>query len=183
METIPLVARLNQHREWTNGNLRAAVETLSFEQLHTALPIGQGTVWKSLTHMYAAEYVWLGALLGDEEPLVQGDVRGKLPGNQLGEGKIADFAELRQRWEQLEDRWANYVNGLQASELDDIVFKVSTSSGAGIRFGTRRADILLHVCLHAHYTTAQVVNMLRQLGVEKLPESMLVSLARYELAT
>ncbi|WP_010588055.1 DinB family protein [Schlesneria paludicola] len=183
METIPLIARLNQHRAWTNRNLRAAVALLNDEQLHTSLPIGQGSVWKSLTHMYAAEYVWLGALHGEEEPLVQGDVRGKLPGNQLGEGKIADFVELRQKWEELELRWSEYVNGLQPSELEDTVFKVVSTAGAGVRFGTRRADILLHVCLHAHYTTAQTVNMLRQLGVEKLPESMLISLARHELAT
>jgi hypothetical protein len=36
--------------------------------------------------------------------------------------------------------------------------------------------------MHAHYTSAQVVNMLRQLGVENLPETMLISLARREMA-
>jgi uncharacterized damage-inducible protein DinB len=37
----------------------------------------------------------------------------------------------------------------------------------------------MHVCTHAHYTAAQVVNMLRQIGVE-LPETMLITLARKE---
>jgi hypothetical protein len=40
--------------------------------------------------------------------------------------------------------------------------------------------VLLHVCTHALYTGAQVVNMLRESGVEKLPETMLISLARHE---
>jgi uncharacterized damage-inducible protein DinB len=56
-----------------------------------------------------------------------------------------------------------------------------TDSLSGQRFGTRRSDVLLHVCTHAHYTAAQVINMLRQVGVEKLPETMLISLARHEV--
>lgn len=39
---------------------------------------------------------------------------------------------------------------------------------------------MLHMCSHAHYTAAQVVNMLRQVGVEKLPETMVISLVRQE---
>ncbi len=60
------------------------------------------------------------------------------------------------------------------------MYKKSTSSGLGKRWGARRADVLLHVCTHAHYTAAQVVNMLRQAGADKLPETMLISLARHE---
>jgi uncharacterized damage-inducible protein DinB len=57
---------------------------------------------------------------------------------------------------------------------------VYRKSSSGQRFGTRRSDVLLHVCTHAHYTAAQVANMLRHVGVEKLPETMLISLARHE---
>jgi hypothetical protein len=40
--------------------------------------------------------------------------------------------------------------------------------------------VLLHVCTHAQYTTAQVQNMFRQTGLDKLPETMLMALARQE---
>ena len=43
---------------------------------------------------------------------------------------------------------------------------------------TRRSEVLLHVCTHAQYTAAQVVNMFRQAGSEKLPDTMLIALAR-----
>ena len=69
---------------------------------------------------------------------------------------------------------------LQPEALDDMVTKIIMSTRQ--RMATRRSDILLHVCTHAQYTAAQVVNMLRQLGVEKLPETMLISLARREAA-
>ena len=63
---------------------------------------------------------------------------------------------------------------------DETVYKVSTGSGRGRRFGTRRADVLLHLCTHAQYTAAQAVNMLRQAGAEGQPDVMLISLARRE---
>jgi uncharacterized damage-inducible protein DinB len=178
MNAVDLLRRLHQHRAWVNGNLLTAAAQLSEEQLRSPFQIGQGSIWKSLVHLQAAEYHWLEALLGNEEPLFPGDVPGKLPGNQQGEGGITGLGELRQKWSDLERRWVSYLATLQPEALDELVYK--KSSALGIRFGTRRADVLLHVCTHAHYTTAQVVNMLRQAGADKLPEVMLISLARQE---
>jgi uncharacterized damage-inducible protein DinB len=160
-----------------------AVAPLSDENLRRPMFIGQGSIWKSLTHLLAAEYVWLEALLGNDDPLLPGDLRGKLPGNQEGEAPISTLEELRSRWRALDSRWSAYLSKLTDAALDETVYKTSTSSGFGKRHGTRRADVLLHVCTHAQYTTAQLVNMLRQLGVAPLPEVMLISLARAEIET
>ena len=180
MNSVELLQRLHQHRAWVNANLLTAAASLSDEQLRSAFQIGQGSVWKSLLHLYAAEYVWLEALLGNDDPLVRGDLPGKLPGNQQGEGGITGLDDLRQKWPALEQRWVGHLASLTPESLEGLVSKESTSSGFGKRRGTRRADVLLHVCTHAHYTAAQVVNMLRQLEVDKLPETMLISLARHE---
>ena len=56
-----------------------------------------------------------------------------------------------------------YLAALTPESLDDLVYKKVSVTGQ--RFGTRRSDVPLHVCTHAHYTAAQVVNMLRQAGV------------------
>lgn len=178
MTAIDLLKRLHQHRAWVNGNLLAAAETLSPEQLRALFPMGQGSIWQSLTHLYGAEHVWLECLLGNEEFVVPGDLPGKLPGNQQGEGGIADLASLRQKWIELEKRWTSYLAGLLPEALEGMAYRKSLS--LGIRLGIRRGDALLHVCTHAQYTTAQVVNMLRHSGVEKLPETMLLSLVRHE---
>jgi uncharacterized damage-inducible protein DinB len=177
MNAVELLQRLHQHRAWVNGNLLIAAAALSAEQLRSAFQIGHGSVWKSLLHLYAAEDVWLEALHGNEEFLVPGDVPGKLPGNQQGEDGITDLHDLRQKWSALEQRWVGYLAGLTPAALEEVVYRKSSSLG---RLGTRRSDVLLHVCTHAHYTAAQVVNMFRQIGVEKLPEAMLISLARHE---
>src|SRR6516225_469250 len=77
MNAVELLQRLHQHRAWVNSNLLTAAATLSEEQLRSPIPIGQGSVWKSLLHLYAAEYVWLESLHGSEEFLVPGELAGK----------------------------------------------------------------------------------------------------------
>lgn len=181
MNAVDLIQRLHQHRAWVNENLLAAASALSDEQLRRAFQIGQGSIWKSLLHLYAAEFVWLEALLGNDDPLVQGDLPGRIPGNQMGKGGVASLEELREKWAGQQERWDRYLADLSPESLDDPVFKFALSTGK--RVATRRSDVLLHVCTHAQYTTAQVVNMLRQVGVEKLPETMLISLARREAAS
>ena len=69
MNAVELLQRLHQHRAWVNRNLLTAAANLSDGQLRSPFAIGQGSVWKSLVHLYAGEYVWLEALLGNDDPL------------------------------------------------------------------------------------------------------------------
>jgi uncharacterized damage-inducible protein DinB len=180
MDAVEVIRRLHEHRAWVNGKLLATAESLTTEQLHRAFSIGQGSIFKSLLHLYAAEYTWLETLLGDVRPVVPGDLPGKLPGNQQGQGAIASLAKLRAPWIALELRWQTYLQGLAAEKLDDVIYKVSSISTDGKKQATRRGDVLLHVCTHAQYTAAQVVNMLRQAGVQALPDVMLITMARQQ---
>jgi uncharacterized damage-inducible protein DinB len=181
MAATELIRRLHQHRMWVTRELLKTVNSLTDQQLRQSFAIGQGTIWKTLTHLMAAEYVWLEALLGNESPLMPGDLPGKLPGNQEGEGAIQSLRDLRQRWQTLDRRWGTYLQSLTEESLDDVVYKISTSSSPARRRGTRRADVLLHLCTHAQYTSAQLVNMLRQLGYADLPDVMLITMARREI--
>ena len=180
MDAVGLIRRLHQHRAWVNEKLLAAAALLNDARLRRPYPVGQGSVWNTLLHLFAAEYVWLEALLGNEDPVAPGDLPGCLPGNQQGEGGVAGLGDLRERWAELKGRWDAYLAGLTPEALDEPVYKVSTSSGRGRRLATRRADVLLHLCTHAQYTVAQAVNMLRQAGAETLPDVMLISMARQE---
>lgn len=180
MDNVAIIQRLHQHRKWVNEKLLAAAGRLPEEQLFRSFEIGQGSIWKSLTHLYAAEHVWLAALEGDDDPLTPGDVRGKLPGNQEADDALSTLSELRAAWSKLDDRWDQYLAKLRGEALSEIVHKISTSSGSGKPHATRRADVLLHVCTHAQYTVAQVINMMRHAGLDELPDPMLITLARQE---
>src|SRR6516165_3967239 len=112
MNAVALIERLHQHRAWVNQSLLEAASSLSDAQLRKPFAIGQGSIWKSLTHLYAAEFVWLGALQGYDDLITRGDVPGKLPGNQEGEGAIQSLAELRAKWSALQARWTAYLASL-----------------------------------------------------------------------
>jgi uncharacterized damage-inducible protein DinB len=136
MNAVKLLQRLHQHRAWVNRNLLTATANLSDGQLRSPFAIGQGSIWKSLVHLHAGEYVWLEALLGNDDPLLPGDLAGKLPGNQQGEGGITGLDDLRQKWSALEERWVGYLAALTPAALEEVVYKKSTSSGLGKRWGT-----------------------------------------------
>lgn len=178
MDAADVIRRLHDHRAWVNHNLLAAARQLSGEKLQQEFPIGQGSLWQSLCHMYAAEYVWLAALTGTADAVCPGDVPGALVGNQRGEGAMTSLDELQRNWTALEQRWTAYLDAIQPAALDEPVTKKSPVADKSCT--TARRDVLLHVCTHAHYTAAQAVNMLRHLGASKLPEVMLIALARQE---
>lgn len=180
MTALRMVQRLHEHRKWSNYKLLDIATNLTERQMLQNFPIGQGSIWQSLLHLYGAEYVWLLALRGDEQATLPGDLPGRLPGNQLGEGAIQTFMELKDRWIDLMEDWDQYLQGLEIESLDDVVYKVSTSSMNGQAVATRRSDVLMHICTHAQYTTAQVMNMFRHVGINQLPDIMLISLARQQ---
>ena len=161
-----------------NRLLLDAASSLSEEDLRRPFDIGQGSLWRTLTHLFAAEFIWIAAFNGNERAAVPGDAPGDLPGNQRAEGGFRSLAELRSQWAELGARWEEYLAGLTAEALDETVHRVSTSSGSPKRFAARRSDVLLHLSLHAQYTTAQAANMLKRLGVSPLPDPMLITLAR-----
>src|SRR5579871_2468723 len=115
MNVVELLQRLHQHRAWVNSNLLTAAANLTDERLRSEFQIGQGSIWKSLLHLYAAEYVWLETLLGNEQFHVPGDLPGKLPGNQQGDGVVTDLADLRLKWSELEKRWTGYLANLSSA--------------------------------------------------------------------
>ncbi|XZE56172.1 DinB family protein [Planctomycetaceae bacterium SH139] len=172
--------RMHQHRQWTNAKLLSAAEKLSEEQLHQSFAIGQGSVWRTLSHLMGAEYIWLEILLGNESPSMPGDLPNELVGNQLAEDGMRTMQELIQRWTILESRWSEYLAALNVNELQRSFVKASSSSSPGQRPATSVMDVLLHVCTHAHYTSAQLINIFRQLGMTELPDLMLISMAREE---
>ncbi|MEM6473644.1 MAG: DinB family protein [Planctomycetota bacterium] len=178
MDLLSPVNRLHQHRSWVNVKLIDATSRLSDEQRHRRFEIGQGSVWQTLLHLVGAEYVWLETILGNDDPVMPGDLPHELVGNQRGDDAIQTMDELETFWANLDIRWWAFVDALEPEDLQRPIVKRSTSSHAGQRRATSLMDVLLHVCTHAHYTTAQLINMLRRLGVAELPDPMLITLAR-----
>lgn len=169
MSDLDIIRRLHAHRRWSNQKLRTAATGLSESQLRQSFDLGQGSLWATLVHLYAAEHIWLEAIQGNPKPSV--------PRSEAFE----TLEQLNIAWEAQERRWQRHVEALTPVMLDQPVRKVSSSSGAGKMWATPLADVLLHVCMHAHYTAAQATNMFRHLGAET-PDLQLITMSRAEHA-
>lgn len=168
MNDLDAIRRLHQHRDWVNRKLRAAARKLSAVQLDQSFEIGAGSLMKTLAHLHAAEAVWLMALNGDADPPSPFHFR------------FENLSQLEAAWDESEARWSALLGSLKPGDLDKPVTKKASLTGETAT--TPMLDVLLHVCTHAQYTTAQAINMLRRLGVpgDQLPDSMLITMSRDE---
>lgn len=165
MDAINQLRRLHEHRFWSNARLREVVRDLSPEQQSEPFEMGQGSVIATMVHLYAAEFVWLAALEGQGNP----------PSPFTFD--FETYEKLEAAWVDLDQRWEIFLDQLEPALLSKLVIKRSTSSMAGQAVATPMCDVLLHVCTHAQYTTAQCANMLRHLGVN-VPDTMLITMSR-----
>lgn len=158
-----LIRRLHDHRLWSRLRILEAASRLSPAQLREPFPIGPGSVFNALRHLYTAEYAWLAALEGTANPTFP------------DEKTLDDLPSLLRAWSDLDDRWGAALARLTDADLER---PVTRTNRAGITSTTSAADVLTHVCTHAFYHTAQMVNMLRRLGVAELPETNFITMAR-----
>jgi len=127
------------------------------------MAIGMGSLHESFVHLYAAEFAWMSALDG-------------IPAPKFHTGVDFDgLPALLRSWSELDERWAKYLQLLDDAEM---ARPVTRTNRAGITFTTPASEVLLHTCTHAFYHAAQIVNMLRQLGVAALPETNYITFAR-----
>jgi uncharacterized damage-inducible protein DinB len=74
----------------------------------------------------------------------------------------------------LDQRWAAWLANANEDALDQVAERIRE----GKSFLTTVMDVLIHVATHQHYHAAQIVNMLRHLGVKPPPACDFIVLAR-----
>lgn len=149
---------LLRHDRWASGQMLSACEGLTQEQLHRTFEMGLGSVHGTIVHVIGAIQAWTDVLAGragrpwiDQSPRSIKVLRG----------------EFESSWE---DLWA--VKGL--GPLDEAL----TRERQGKTYRYTRAEILCHVATHGVHHRAQLLNMLRQLGVSPLPQSSVIEWVR-----
>jgi len=158
MNAIDLIRRMHDHRRWANARLQRASRRLTDPQLRQTFPIGQGSVWATLVHLYGAEWAWIETLTGRVDAAV--------PGPEA----FADLDALFEAWKLNEERWRQFLDGLTPDQLGQPIARQSISTAGEIKT-MPMSDVLVHVCTHAQYTGAQMMNMLRQLGAADLKDA------------
>ncbi len=165
MTAAGLVQRMHAHKRWANRRLLEAVEELPEKDRHRTFGIGHGSAWASIVHLWATDAVWLETIAGREDaPVARVDA-------------VGSAEALEALWDVADQRWVDLLASLDDEDLSRPVWRTSSSTG-GRRRGMPLHDVLIHVCTHAQYTGAQLVNILRRLRVAELPHISLSTMSR-----
>ena len=153
---MDLLDRLLGHDAWTTRQLLRRAESLTDEQLDRAFDIGRGSVRATLAHIIRNMEVWTDLMAGHEVRPAGGtsvaDLVGRLDDAASGLAALARDVARRSAWD---ERWLDTL---------DTPPREKTYGGA-----------IAHVITHSMHHRAQVLHMLRRLGVDDLPEGDVLS--------
>jgi uncharacterized damage-inducible protein DinB len=139
---------------WANQKITEVILSLPEEKQLAEIPSSFSSLYKTVLHMWNAESIWWQRLQLSERILVPGE-------NFKGSMKdIVDAYMLQSK------QWEEWVCNAPDLSLDH-VFQYQNSRKE--QFSQPTWQILLHVFNHGTYHRGQLINMLRQLAVEKLP--------------
>lgn len=153
-ETLLELARYNV---WANKLIIEVVLKLDIEQLDKPIISSFDSIRKTIMHTYAAEYVWLQRLQLAEQPAWLGNEIDRPIFDVCMHWQEVSATLLKFVEKQFDDKALEHV--LQYYNLQ----KVSTKMPV--------YQVLMHVFNHATYHRGQLVTMLRQAGVAKLPST------------
>ena len=148
---------------WANERLLSLIENLPEAQQKTELQSSFPSLFKTVLHLLDAESIWWQRIKLRE--------RIERPSDNFS----GDFSELSKRLLQQNKQWQDWVNGLNEHgfQHEFIYFNLQ-----GERFKQPVHQTLLHLFNHGTYHRGQLVTMLRQLGVEKLPSTDFIAWSR-----
>jgi uncharacterized damage-inducible protein DinB len=146
------------YNRWANAQVLDALSQLTEEQLKRNLSSSHGSVHGTLTHILAAEWVWLMRCKG-VSPAALFD-----PADFSLDSLSAELAEV-------EREQKRFIDELAEQSLSTVVSYTNTK---GEQWAYPLNQILQHVANHSTYHRGQVITMLRQLGADAVMTDFLV---------
>lgn len=151
-----LLKQLAAYNVWANQKLLDIILSLPDEQQKKELPSSFKSLYDTLLHMWDAESAWWQRMKLHERIIIPSE-------NFRGSTKDVSNGLLQQNLQ-----WQEWVNTATDPMLDH-VFQYYNSKRE--HFKQPIFQMLLHVFNHGTYHRGQLVNILRQLGVEKIPQT------------
>lgn len=142
------------YNTWANSQLLATIATSSEEQQQAQIKSSFPSLYKTVLHMLDAESIWWQRIKLQEYI----DVPSK---NFSGTMNELSAELLRQN-----KLWQEWVSGLNENGLQHEFIYMNSKKE---RLKQPVFQMLLHLFNHGTYHRGQIVTMLRQVGVEKIP--------------
>jgi uncharacterized damage-inducible protein DinB len=139
---------------WANNLLFSIIESLPEEQQKAALKSSFPSLYTTVLHLLDAESIWWQRLKLQEKITRPSD---EFQGS---------FIELSKRLQQQNKQWQNWIQNTNELGLQHEFIYLDSKKE---RFKQPVYQMLLHMFNHGTYHRGQLVTMLRQLGIEKIP--------------
>lgn len=148
------LSQLAAYNTWANQQLVDFILSLPADLSIQETPSSFNTIQKTLLHMWDAESIWWQRIKLQETVIP--------PGTHF-KGNTRDAASGLLHQNKL---WENWVNAASAGMMDHVILYYNSKKEP---IKIRIDQLLLHVFNHGTYHRGQLVTMLRQLGVPKIP--------------
>ena len=160
--TLHEIKLLHAFNSWANNRLLESLALLPEELYLRDLKSSHGGIHGTLTHMVAAQKIWLSRWVGtpDQKMLTTAD----MPGLQ----------DVRTLWERVGFDTAKFLGTMTDKKLGE-TFTMTTARGE--TFTHIYWQAIQHLVDHCSYHRGQIVGMMRQLGV-KPPNTGLIAFYR-----
>ncbi len=160
MHDMDLLDRLLGHDVWTTRQLIERCTELSDEQLDRRFDIGHGSVRATFQHIISNMESWSGLMAGVEVAML------KYPSQEQS------MSQFRERLDLAAEQLAQVVRVVSArGAWDEPWLDTLDEPPAEKTFG----GAIAHVITHSMHHRAQLLHMLRRLGVKNLPEGDVLS--------
>lgn len=151
---------------WANQKLVDVVQSTPEEVLNTKMPSSFQTIYLTLLHMWDAESIWWQRMKLQEVII---------PPSNSFKGSTIDVTTALLHQNKL---WESWVRKATPAAIDHVFMYQNTRKE---QFKQPIFQMLLHVFNHGTYHRGQLVNMLRQAGIEKIPPTDFIIWSRKKL--
>jgi uncharacterized damage-inducible protein DinB len=149
-----ILTQLSAYNIWANQLLLDAINQLPEEKQKQELPSSFNSLYATVLHILDAENIWWQRMKLQERITRPSE-------NFSGDMKEASYTLLHQN-----RQWDEWINNASEHQLQHVFHYQNTKKE---QFKQPVYQMLLHMLNHGTYHRGQLVNMLRQLGVEKVP--------------
>lgn len=148
---------------WANNKLFDCINNLSDDQIQREITSSFPSLYKTVLHVLDAENIWWQRIKLAEHI--------EIP----SENFTGSFGELIKKLNMQSAQWEAWVSNATENQLNHVFAYQNTKKE---QFKQPVYEMLLHLFNHGTYHRGQLVTMLRQLGVEKIPPTDYIIFSR-----
>ncbi|MDP4282933.1 MAG: DinB family protein [Bacteroidota bacterium] len=148
---------------WANKILLDKLAIIPPEILFKETGSSFGTIYKTIVHLMNVESIWWQRMKLQEHV--------QLPGNETD----TDFSEFSKKWLSISKEWSDWAN--EASE-NKMTFVFSYQNTRKEYFKQPVYEVLLHLFNHQTFHRGQIITLLRQNGIDKIPATDFIVFSR-----